>query len=132
MIVGFTGTREGMTDGQCGYLEHVLRELKCTEFHHGDCIGADSQAAYLVRSMGGIKIVCHPPINPKLRANVPLREGDVMLSRRPYKIRNQAIVHACEHLCAGVRRNVEEPTGGTWYTIRYAEACGRPITIIER
>ena len=132
MIVGFTGTRQGMTDGQCSYLEHALKELGATEFHHGDCIGADSQAAYLVRSMGNIKIVCHPPEVSTYRANVPLRTEDIMLEPKPYIARNHDIVDACEHLLVGVRRNVEELRSGTWATFRYAEACGRPITIIER
>ncbi len=97
MIVGFTGTRQGMTDGQCTFLEHVLKGLQCTEFHHGDCVGADSQAAWLVRSMENIKIVCHPPNNPKFRANVPLRPGDTTLPDRHYIERNHDIVDACEH-----------------------------------
>lgn len=132
MIVGFTGTRVGMTDDQCSYLEHVLRELGATEFHHGDCVGADSQAAYLVRSMENIRIVCHPPENPKFRANVPLRSGDVIFPTRHYIERNHDIVDACEHLCVAPLRNVEEQRSGTWATYRYAVSCGRPITIIER
>lgn len=132
MIVGFTGTRQGMTDGQCSYLEYVLKELGCTEFHHGDCVGADSQAAYLVRSMDNIKIVCHPPADPKLRAYVPARDGDIILPVKPYRARNHDIVDACEHLCVGPRRNFEEQYSGTWATYRYANVHGRPITIIER
>ncbi len=132
MIVGFTGTRQGMTDGQCSYLQKVLEELGCTEFHHGDCIGADSQAAYLVRSMRKVKIVCHPPADPKLRAYVPLRRGDSIHPVLPYRARNHAIVDACEHLCVGPRSNVEVDRSGTWATYRYALAWGRPITIIKR
>ncbi len=132
MIVGFTGTRRGMTDGQCSYVEFILRQLGCTEFRHGDCIGADSQAAYLVRSMGNIKIVAHPPIRDENRAFVPLRVGDKSLMPKAYIERNHDIVDACEHLLVAPRRNIEEQRSGTWSTFRYAQSCGRPITMIER
>lgn len=132
MIIGFTGTREGMSDAQCTKLHKVLNELKCTEFHHGDCVGADSQAAYLVRSMAGIKIVCHPPSNSRLRAHVPIRDMDEVLPTQPYRVRNQAIVNACDHLVVGPKNNLEARRSGTWGTYRYAQRRGKPTTILKR
>ncbi len=132
MIVGFTGTRDGMTDAQCLYVEYILRDLGCTEFHHGDCVGADSQAAYLVRSMDNIKIVCHPPRNDIQRAFVPLRVNDRMFPPKGYIARNHEIVDACDHLLVAPRSNIEQTRSGTWATYRYARRQGRPTTIIER
>lgn len=132
MIIGFTGTRKGMTDEQCSYVELALRQLDATEFHHGDCIGADSQAAYLVRSMGNIKIVCHPPVRDAYRAFVPLRPMDRSVPPKSYIDRNRDIVDACEHLLVAPQSNIEEQRSGTWSTYRYALAHGRPMTMIRR
>ena len=132
MIVGFTGTRYGMTDGQCKYLEHVLKELGVTEFHHGDCIKADAQAALIVQGMEGVKIVCHPPENPTFRAYVPLRPGDTIFPTRHYIERNHDIVDACEHLLVAPLHNAETQRSGTWATYRYAVSRKLPITIIKR
>jgi hypothetical protein len=42
MIIGFTGTRYGMTDKQKSSLQSILSKLETiTEVHHGDCIGAE-------------------------------------------------------------------------------------------
>ncbi|KKL70760.1 hypothetical protein LCGC14_2101720 [marine sediment metagenome] len=132
MKVGFTGTRQGMTDVQCARLELALKELGATEFHHGDCIGADFQAALIVQGMEGIKIVCHPPENPKFRANVPLRPGDTIFPTRHYIERNHDIVDACEHLLVAPLYNAETQRSGTWATYRYAVSRKLPITIIKR
>ena len=132
MIVGFTGTRHGMTDGQCECVVDMLEMLKCTEFHHGDCVGADSQAAHLVRLMDNIKIVCHPPIKAVYRAHVPLRPQDIKLEAKEYIERNHDIVDACEHLLIAPNSNIEQLRSGTWATYRYAVACGRPTTMITR
>ena len=133
MIVGFTGTRKGMTDEQCTQVESALRMLDCTEFHHGDCVGADSQAAYLVRSMGNIKIVSHPPVLDTNRAFVPLRPMDRSVPIKSYIERNHDIVNACDHLLVAPRSNIEVRRGsGTWATYRYALAQGRPMTMIQR
>lgn len=132
MIVGFTGTRQGMTDAQCAQVEAMLKYLGCTEFHHGDCIGADSQAAYLVHSMGNIKIVCHPPSRDIHRAFVPLRANDRMFPPKSYIVRNHEIVDTCDHLFVAPKDNTEQVRSGTWATYRYARRQGRPTTIIER
>lgn len=44
MILGFTGTRQGMTDYQQAQVRRFLVAYQCTILHHGDCIGADAQA----------------------------------------------------------------------------------------
>ena len=41
--IGFTGTRQGMTAEQKSALRNLL-DGGAGDFHHGDCIGADSEA----------------------------------------------------------------------------------------
>ena len=48
-IVGFTGTRQGMTDDQKCALRKLLSEIARNGsfpllFHHGDCVGSDEEA----------------------------------------------------------------------------------------
>jgi uncharacterized protein YyaL (SSP411 family) len=44
MVVGFTGTREGMTDAQQASVLRLLLELDPHGIHHGDSVGADAQS----------------------------------------------------------------------------------------
>lgn len=47
MRIGFTGTREGMAPAQQGAVFAVLTRLRAEGaewLHHGDCVGADTEA----------------------------------------------------------------------------------------
>lgn len=92
--VGFTGTRHGMTDAQKVTLETMLIQLGGAEFHHGDCIGADSEAHDIAMECGYCPII-HPPTNPALRAwrKVP---AHLMRPERLYMTRNRNIVDAAK------------------------------------
>ena len=48
MNVGFTGTREGMSDCQRTQLVHLPPNINLTSFHHGGARGADAEALGLV------------------------------------------------------------------------------------
>jgi hypothetical protein len=62
MKIGFTGSREGMSTHQKEQFVLKLNELGVTEFHHGDCAGADAQAHDIIREFfPNVKIVVHPP-----------------------------------------------------------------------
>ncbi len=128
MIAGFTGTRQGMSEEQKGFLLHELARLKITELHHGDCIGADAEANSIARGLG-IRTVGHPPTNTKHRV---YSKCDVWYKAKPYIERNHNIVNCTVHLFVAPRRNVEETRSGTWATFRYAESRNRTITMIER
>jgi len=134
MKLGFTGTRHGMSQRQWEAFELLLCELDgkhgVTEFHHGDCVGADKDAHLSVaRTLLNCDIVIHPPEDPKLRAWMI---SETILRPLPYLERNRAIVNAVDLLVAAPFTNHEEVRSGTWATIRYAKKVGREVHTLRR
>jgi len=129
MKIGFTGTQKGMTDKQKEKLRDILsRQIYPNhniEFHHGDCIGADSEAHKIAKEMGFV-VHIHPPIKPNKRA---FCQGDVEHIKKDYLIRDYDIIDAATILIA-CPAGKEELRSGTWATVRYARKISRPITII--
>lgn len=125
---GFTGTREGMTDAQKVALRGFLNGSG-GEFHHGDCIGADSEA-HDIADECGYGIIIHPPSDYKLRAwrEVPKH---MMRPERPFMARNKDIVTDTIALIAAPAQADEQPRGGTWSTIRFGLRQGRTVIIIQ-
>jgi len=129
MKIGFTGTREGMSDNQ--KCELLIALKGATEFHHGDCVGADEEADGLARTIKGIKIHIHPPEDSKLRAFC-YRKGDILWTVETYLNRNAMIVDYTDQLIAAPKSNIEEVRSGTWSTVRYARKKNKPILILDR
>ncbi len=131
MKVGFTGTRNDLTEVQRVSLEGVLKTLQeAEEFHHGDCKGADWHAALLFHRLYPERtIVAHPgPDGDPWRAHSPFasetREG------KNHFARNRDIVDETALLVACPLQDSEQKQGGTWYTVRYARKAGKPIVIV--
>jgi len=135
MKVGFTGTRNGMTAAQAAAFGAVISELPSfAEFHHGDCVGADDEAANAVHEMrleeGGhrLAIVCHPPLDEKLRAFNPCH--DAIRAPKTHFARNRDIVDESDVLIATPAQMTHQPRGGTWYTVDYARKKGRLVILV--
>lgn len=125
MIVGFSGTQDGMTQRQTERFAAELYALSGS-FHHGDCVGSDEQAHRIARGAGWW-IVIHPPLKPSKRAWCV---GDEVLPAKPYIARNHDIVDATELLLATPRTMSETVRSGTWATVRYARRLRRPVIVI--
>ena len=131
MIVGFTGTRNGMTPEQRLFLSTFLisNRIEATEAHHGDCVGADADFHQLCMG-ASIPVVIHPP---EFRPNDSLRaycEGyRTLLLPKGYLARNRDIVNASEVIFACPRLMVQEDRGGTWYTINFATKKQKTVYI---
>ena len=129
MKVGFTGTREGMSQPQKEQFVVKLFELGVHEFHHGDCIGADADAHDIVREFfPNVKIVTHPPDKTRTQA---FRKGDESRVPAPYITRDKAIVNDTEWLI-GSPLGPEKIRSGTWTTIRHARKINKPHTVLDR
>lgn len=131
MIIGFTGTRNGLTEQQYAAVHGALAaslfdRIFKVEFHHGDCLGSDAQAAEIARNLG-YRIISHPPIDPKHRAYVP---ADFEFIEREYLDRNKDIVDCAMLLVATPGQWAEQQRSGTWSTIRYARRTGVPVLIV--
>ncbi len=126
MIVGFTGTQQGMTEPQLAAFADLLARLRPETLRHGDCVGADAQAHRVALNMG-IKIIIHPPIYWHKRA---FCEGaSELLPARDYLVRNHLIVQLSDCMIA-TPSGPEVLRSGTWATIRYARKMKRPLCII--
>lgn len=124
-VIGFTGTREGMTDDQRMAVRELLITLDPDEVRHGDCVGADEDFNNVAVELG-LPVVIHPPDDPKHRAWCV---GEIM-TQRPYLDRNRDIVDAAGVMiaCPG---GPEVTRSGTWSTIRYAKRSDTQIYIVE-
>jgi hypothetical protein len=131
MKLGITGTREGMNEHQFELLQQYLTLHYCegAEFHHGDCVGVDAEAATLAKDIG-YRIISHPgPTVDNLRAFVECDESHEPASH--FK-RNRTIVETCDCLIVIPLQNSCQPRGGTWYTASYAKKTNKPFVIFWR
>lgn len=134
MKVGFTGTREGMTNAQAWKCEDIFQHIGYVspfeEFHHGDCIGADARAHSII-ILGSFAriIVCHPPTYEKYRA---FTVNDEYRTPEGYIDRNHKIVDETDVLVATPKEETGETLrSGTWATVRYARKLKKRIIIIR-
>jgi hypothetical protein len=134
MIVGFTGTRENLTDVQLGWLYTTLESDKTiTAIHHGACQGADA-AAHQGALDNEIPVHVWPPTNPKYVATQCLIAHQLVTIHHamPYLNRDREIVRATDGLIA-LPKHDKQPDraywGGTWYTVDFAERLSKPVVI---
>ena len=126
MKVGVTGTRSGMNKRQQQEFTDFLTELGSGEFHHGDCVGVDVEAARIAEKLGW-KTVCHPPIKDDLRA---FHDSDEFREPKSYFARNRNIVDETDVLLVIPYQDSHQSHGGTWYTHDYAKKKDKPLHVI--
>lgn len=124
LILGMTGSREGMTSAQRERFIEVLASLSWLEFRHGDCLGADAESHDLVEARStATQIIIHPPKSDYMRA---FKKGHVILEPKDYIPRDHDIVDACG-LLVGFPKGPQILRSGTWTTLRYAQKTKRPF-----
>jgi len=149
--LGFTGTKDGMSIEQKRLLEEhftaLLEGYDWIEFHHGDCIGADAQAATMLRVLSNklrmmkqatcqVTIIAHPgypvrdPEDTRWRA-FTAEINDEIREAKPFIARDHDIVDETDELLATPLTREEQVSSGTWTTVRYARKKKKKITIIN-
>ena len=126
--VGFTGTRQLLTEAQYHALWAVLVYLDPACCHHGDCVGADSYFHDLVVALDR-NLIIHPPEDPIFRAYCSTGHR-IMYPTATYLERNRNIVDESDQMIACPNSFHEEKRSGTWSTVRYARRLGRIIYVV--
>jgi hypothetical protein len=124
MNVGFTGTREGMTDAQKNMVRVLLTEfrtddLQVPDFHHGNCIGADDEALEIANELDYYTIA-HPTDMPRFQIDT-FKSDEVRKVKQPLK-RNRDIVRESDVMIATPKETMWPETtrgSGTWFTIEH-------------
>jgi len=126
IIVGFSGTQQGMTAFQETTVRSLLRWLKPAEVHHGDCVGSDEEFDKICVELG-IYRCSHPPEDEKKRAFCKTEEERMPA---PYLVRNLDIVKESQILIATPKEPYEVTRSGTWSTYRRAKHLKRAICLV--
>ena len=134
LIIGFTGTRHGMTWPQATTIVLLIKRMilkhGAVHLHHGDCLGADVEFHLLCAGLDGIDgITIHPPSKPDLRAFCPAFGSGVIRPERPYMLRNRNIASVCDGLIAAPRNN--QRRGGTWSTVAIIQKKQKPNRVVK-
>lgn len=125
MLVGFTGTRRGLTPHQARSVLSLLADLRATKILHGACQGADRDVHELAN---GLLREMYPSMPEQYRWAIEhCGPGDVVHPMPPSTVkpnpqiwRNHKIVERCDVLIACPGEALEVLRSGTWATIRYA------------
>lgn len=126
MKIAFSGTQRGMTQAQYRVLRLLLDAEQRDEFHHGDCVKSDADAATMAASIGH-RTIAHPPLDSKKRAH---HKSDVVLEPLDYMVRNAALALVSDILFATPGQAEEVIRSGTWMTIRTMRRLKKPVIII--
>jgi hypothetical protein len=134
MILGFTGTRKGLTPQQRAALPSVLAALP-ERVLHGGAEGADTEFHNILRKIDStVAIEVYPASLARQRTWVTLRAPEIQTFILHWELpleRNRLIAARCDHLLACPAEPTEQLRSGTWTTVRYARAAGKPITILN-
>jgi hypothetical protein len=120
-VIGFTGTRNGMTQAQRNKISELIKAVRVLATNpvvglHGDCIGADENFDDICRDQG-LQTWCRPCTFESMRARTPAKE---IAEPKTPMARNRDIIAQSTVLLACPPNYEEIKKGsGTWATIRY-------------
>ena len=132
MIIGFTGTRNGMTDAQINRVAQILEDEEPTKTIDGMCVGSDAGFALLSSGLG-VYTIGYPGHSKLDEDDMTYRDPNPRDEERESKThfeRNRDIVNECDIMIATPSGDNFDHRGGTNYTIKYALKVGKEINII--
>jgi hypothetical protein len=128
MVVGFTGTRQGLTPAQETKVRELLVGLgEIRGAHHGDAVGADARFHEFCLELG-VPVYLHPADDPKDRAYC--KGARDTSAQRKFLDLNRDIVDWSHVMIATPATMKEQLRSGTWAAVRYARKRGRTIYIV--
>lgn len=138
MRIGFTGTRNGMTETQKARVMELLARIEARapgaphEFHHGACVGADEEACGIaLATLGNVTVIAHPSGLPGMCNPSAIVLSHKVLPVKPPLDRNRDISDASETVISTPGGSEEaNPRSGTWSTIRYARRNGPVVYVV--
>jgi len=130
-ILGFTGTRAGMTYEQSVKVTGLLIKIHPGNAVHGDCTGADKDFDDICKGLGIFREVFPGKDRNGLSPSRAFCDAEIRHPVLPYLVRDRIIVEKAKlGLIACPKGKTEERRSGTWTTVRYARSMLRPIYII--
>lgn len=108
-------------------VSYMFDQYDNNQLHHGDCIGADEEAAMEASDSDWV-VIAHPPTDESRRAFSVYTE--FFRDPKPFLDRNKDIVDECDLLIAAPK-GPETQRSGTWSTVRYARRIGKPVIILD-
>ncbi len=131
IIVGFTGTRSGMSAKQKREVLEELENLKpISKILHGGCKGADIDFHNMCEFTFREVLPGHSAKTGECDDAGGYSGANEIHESQTYFKRNRDIVDQCDILIATPYNNNQN--GGTWYTINYALANDVEVSIFER
>lgn len=132
VMLGFTGTQEGMTLQQRETVQRLVEELNPSIVRHGACKGADAEFSEIAAHAGVPVIVAHPGHDQHGRS--PHRAKSFhytdLLDAERYMKRNRAIIAKSNLIIACPNAQPFFKKGGTFLTTQAALAAKKAVTVV--
>lgn len=135
MIVGFTGTRNGMTPEQRGRVGRMLSRWQLGDTLlgiHGDCVGADADFDAICCELGIVRW-CRPcTLKGEVVHPFRAKTGAVQIALPTNPMaRNRRIAEQCDVMIGCPPNDFELWRGsGTWATIRCGVRYGKRVHVV--
>lgn len=132
LVIGFTGTRAGMTPAQTHTVDALLARLAAEHparpltALHGDCLGADADFDALCKRRN-VPVKILPADIPAMRAHC---ESEPLAPPQPPLARNRQIVATSNLIIACPRTRDEVLRSGVWATIRAMRRKPGPVYLV--
>jgi len=137
MIIGFTGTRQGMSPEQRRAVEALLIRFDPDAVVHGDCVGADAEFDAICE-LFDISRRIRPCNLEDMRAHSERRGAQPVAVAQAPMVRNRNIVREADLLIAcplgpdPVVSGTSLRGQGTWATVGFARSVHRDVYVVER
>lgn len=128
--LGFTGTRNGMTETQKATVRSLLHDEAPDFCVHGDCLGADEDFDTIC-SFRNIPRGIRPCTFENMRARCDVKGARVLSEPTNPMARNRHIVAQSDVLIGCPPNDTMLSRSGTWATIRYGLKKGIPVYVVK-